>query len=74
LLTASTCGIAAALHTQPLELGWLREAIRTELADGAYPHLVLRLGAVIQMSAGVRRPPADVLLETGGDDVTAGGG
>jgi hypothetical protein len=71
LLTASGCGIAVALHTQPLELGWLREAIRTELADGAYPQLVLRLGAVIQAAASVRRPPGDVLLEVGSDGVTA---
>jgi hypothetical protein len=61
LLTASTCGIAAALHTQPLELGWLRESIRARLSDGAYPHLVLRFGAVIQTAASVRRPPDDVL-------------
>jgi hypothetical protein len=74
LLTASTCGIAAALHTQPLELGWLREAIRTELADGAYPQLVLRLGAVIQVAASVRRPAEDVLREAGGEDVTTSDG
>jgi hypothetical protein len=61
LLTASTCGIAAALHTQPLELGWLRDFIRTRLSDGAYPQLVLRFGAVIQAAASVRRPPEDVL-------------
>ncbi|HEY3034740.1 MAG TPA: hypothetical protein VGJ54_08785, partial [Streptosporangiaceae bacterium] len=34
LLTASTCGIAAALHSQPLELDWLRDSIRTQLSDG----------------------------------------
>jgi hypothetical protein len=61
LLTASTCGAAAALHTQPLELGWLRESIRTRLSDGAYPQLVLRFGKVIQAAASVRRPPGDVL-------------
>src|SRR5262252_4306014 len=37
LLTAGTRGIAAALHTQPVELGWLRDSIRTGLSDGAYP-------------------------------------
>jgi len=61
LLTASTCGVAAALHSQPLELGWLREFIRTWLSDRGYPHLVLRLGTVIQVATSVRRPPADVL-------------
>ncbi len=65
LLTASTCGVAAALHTQPLELGWLREFIRTRASDGAYPQLVLRFGAVIQAAASVRRPPEDVLAGSG---------
>jgi hypothetical protein len=64
LLTASTCGVATALHTQPLELGWLRESIRTELSDGAYPQLILRFGAVIQVAASVRRRPEDVLSES----------
>jgi hypothetical protein len=62
LLTASTCGIAAALHTQPLELGWLREAVRTKISDGGYPQLILRFGAVTQAVASVRRPPEDVLF------------
>ena len=61
LLTASTCGVAAALHTQPLELGWLREFIRTQISDGAYPQLILRLGTVTQAATSVRRPPEDVL-------------
>jgi hypothetical protein len=71
LLTASTCGIAAALHTQPLELDWLRDFIRTQLSDGAYPQLVLRFGAVIQAAASVRRPPEDVLSESGSEDTEA---
>ena len=61
LLTAAASGAAAALHTQPLEFGRLRESIRTGLSDGAYPQLVLRFGAVIQAAASVRRPPDDVL-------------
>ena len=61
LLTAGTCGAAAALHTQPLELGWLRESIRTGLSDGAYPQLVLRFGMVTQAAVSVRRPADDVL-------------
>jgi hypothetical protein len=65
LLTAGTCGVAAALHSQPLELGWLREFIRTRLSDGGYPQLVLRLGTVIQIETSVRRPPADVLFSPG---------
>jgi Nitroreductase family len=68
LLTAAAFGVAAALHTQPLELGWLRESIRTGLSDGAYPQLVLRFGTVIQAEASVRRPPDDVLSASGGED------
>jgi hypothetical protein len=67
LLTASTCGVAAALHTQPLELGSVRESIRTRISDGAYPQLILRFGAVIQATASIRRPPDDVLSGNGGE-------
>ena len=74
LLTASTYGIAAALHTQPLELGWLREAIRAQLADGGYPQLVLRFGAVTQAAVSVRRPPEEVLFEAGGGDININDG
>ena len=69
LLTASTCGAAVALHSQPLELPWLREFIRTQLSDGAYPHLVLRIGLVTQVAVSVRREPDDVLFSTDGDRV-----
>ncbi len=68
LLTASSYGAAVALHSQPLELAWLREFVRTELSDGAYPHLVLRIGLVTQMAASVRRDPAEVLFPAGGHD------
>ncbi len=67
LLTASTCGAAVALHSQPLELPWLREFIRTQLSDGACPHLVLRIGLVTQVAVSVRRDPDDVLFPVGGD-------
>ena len=69
LLTASTAGIAAALHTQPLEFGWLRESIRTQISDGACPQLILRLGAVTQTADSVRRPPDDILSGTGIEDI-----
>jgi hypothetical protein len=59
LLTAGTCGVAAALHSQPFELSWLREVIRGWLSNG-YPQVLLRLGTVIQGSASVRRPPDEV--------------
>jgi hypothetical protein len=67
LLTASACGAAVALHSQPIELPWLREFIRTRLSDDAYPHLVLRIGMATQAAVSVRRDPADVLSAPGGD-------
>jgi len=65
LLTASACGAAVALHSQPLELPWLREFIRTQLSDGAHPHLILRIGMVAQVAISVRRDPEDVLFPAG---------
>jgi hypothetical protein len=74
LLTASTCGVAAALHTQPLELGSLRDSIRTQITDGAYPQLILRFGAVIQAADSLRRPPGDVLSGSGSEDINISDG
>jgi hypothetical protein len=72
LLTGATCGVAAALHSQPLERARLREFIRTQLSDGSYPQLVLRLGTVIQTAVSVRRPPASVLFAHGGEHLGVG--
>ncbi len=66
LLTAGTCGAAVAIHSQPVELPRLRELIRSQLTDGAYPQLLLRIGLVIQVAASVRRDPDDVLFSTDG--------
>jgi hypothetical protein len=73
LLTARGCGAAAALHTQPLEFGWLRESIRTRISDGAYPQMVLRFGTVTQAAASVRRPPGDILSGSGRGGESLGG-
>ncbi len=67
LLANATCGVAAALHSQPLEHARLREFIRIQLSDGNYPQLVLRFGTVIQNAISVRRPPASVLFASGGE-------
>ena len=67
LLTASTSGVAVALHSQPTELPVLREFIRTRLSGGAYPHLVLRIGMVAQAALSVRRHPDEVLFPSGDD-------
>lgn len=66
LLTGSMCGVAVALHSQPIELPWLREFIRTQLSGGDYPHLVLRIGMAIQAAVSVRRGIDDVLFPSGG--------
>jgi hypothetical protein len=65
LLTSASCGVAAALHSQPLGLQWLRDYIGAHWSDGTYPQLLLRLGTVVQAAVSVRRPPASVLLPGG---------
>jgi hypothetical protein len=61
LLTAGTCGVAAALHSQPIELPWLRDRIRGTLGGGGYPQLLVRLGTVTQTEVSVRRAPDEVV-------------
>ncbi len=61
LLSSTASGVAAALHSQPVEVGWLREAIREQLGDGSYPQLVIRLGIAIQDAISVRRAVPSVL-------------
>src|SRR5262252_9153413 len=68
LLTASSCGVTVALHTQPLEAGSLRESIRTQLSDGAYPQLILRFGAVTEAADSVRRLPDDIMPASNSED------
>jgi hypothetical protein len=65
LLTSASYGVAAALYSQPVEVGWLREIMRDQLGDGSYPQLVLRLGTVIQSAISVRRPLSSVLVGAG---------
>jgi hypothetical protein len=62
LLLASSCGVSAALHSQPLEIPTLREFIRVQLSDSAYPQMVLRLGAAGEVAVRVRRSADEVLL------------
>lgn len=61
LLRSTTFGVAVALHSQPVEVGWLRDAIRTQLGDGTYPQLLLRLGTALQNEVSLRRPAESVL-------------
>ncbi len=64
-LTTAACGVATALHSQPLELPWLRELIRNHVRDSSYPQLLLRLGTVTQTASSVRRAPISVLTGAG---------
>ncbi len=62
LLLATSCGVTAALHSQPLEVTDLRAFISAVLCDGAFPQMVIRLGATGQASVSVRRRVDEVLL------------
>jgi hypothetical protein len=62
LLVASTYHVAAALHSQPLEIPLLRDFIRIHLSGRAYPQMVLRLGAASEKAVSVRRPVDEVLF------------
>jgi hypothetical protein len=61
LLLASSCHVAAALHSQPLEIPLLRDFIRIYLAGRAYPQMVLRFGATAQKAVSMRRPVEEML-------------
>ena len=62
LLYLSACGLAAALHSQPVEITELRAFIAQHFTDGLYPQMLLRFGATDQREVSVRRPIEDVLL------------
>ena len=62
LLFAATCGVCAALHSQPLEIPQLREFIKDQFCDGAHPQLVVRLGVTNRAALSVRRPVDEVLF------------
>jgi len=68
LLRAAACGVAAALHSQPLELPQLRDFVRLQLAGRAHPQMIIRFGVTRQAgsgSASIRRPVGEILLLTG---------
>ncbi|TDE33948.1 hypothetical protein [Actinomadura sp. 6K520] len=61
LLHAATLQVSAAFHTQPLELPYLRVAVRRDLVCG-HPQMVLRLGHAPRTLRTRRRPVTNVLL------------
>src|SRR5262249_3584791 len=62
LLAARSHGVAAALHTQPLEVAELRSFITAFLSEGHYPQMIMRLGSTEETSVSVRRSLDEVLL------------
>jgi nitroreductase len=64
LLCAAEEDMAAAFHTQALEIPEMRAVIRTRFCDGAHPQMLMRLGHAEDEPAGaVRRPESDVVAE-----------
>jgi nitroreductase len=64
LLCATEHGLAAAQHTQALEVPELRAFIRTHFCGDAYPQMLLRIGVPAgEELATVRRPVEDVMIE-----------
>ncbi|WP_435611942.1 Acg family FMN-binding oxidoreductase [Streptomyces sp. bgisy159] len=61
LLHAAAAGVAAAFHTQPLELPDLRRRVRRSVFGGGHPQVILRLGYVNTVRRTPRRPVRDVL-------------
>ena len=64
LLTSAASGVSAALHSQSLELAWLRQLVHSRIRDDSYPQLLIRLGTVTQTASSVRRPP-EAVVRTG---------
>ena len=63
LLHATAHQVAAAFHTQPLELPGLRQRVRQTVAGGGCPQLILRLGLTAKdIDPTPRRPARDVLV------------
>jgi len=63
LLLASSSKVAAALHSQPLEIPLLRDFIRIHLSGRGYPQMVLRFGTTSETAVSVRHPVDEVLLD-----------
>jgi hypothetical protein len=62
LLTCTTRGVVAALHSQPFQLGWGLRPVRSRAERRSYPQTLLRIGMTVQVAGGVRRPPDSVLF------------
>jgi hypothetical protein len=62
LLVTNSCGVATALHSQPLEIPAMRDFVRAHFTRGSYPQMVLRFGRSSGASVRVRRPLDEMLF------------
>ena len=61
LLTVTDAGLAASMHSQPIEVPAARESLRTALGRFGTPQMVLRIGYGQPGYPTPRRDPADVI-------------
>ncbi|MCW6006225.1 nitroreductase [Micromonospora sp. CPCC 205371] len=61
LLTVTDAGLAASMHSQPIEVAAARESLRTALGRFGTPQMVLRIGYGQPGYPTPRRDPADVI-------------
>lgn len=64
LLDITRHGYVASMFSQPVELPHVREQLRVELGLQMHPHMLLRVGRAAATPSTLRRPLADVLIET----------
>lgn len=64
-LAATRNGYAMSLFTQPIEVPWIRLAMRAELGMTAYPHLLMRVGRAASTPFTSRRRLEELLVEEG---------
>jgi hypothetical protein len=64
LLYAAAHRVMAAFHTQPLEVPRVRAQVRTSLAVGRFPQMILRLGHTTHTWFTPRRGPAETLVHS----------
>jgi hypothetical protein len=60
LLLASSCGVSAAMHSQPLEIPALRGFTSEQFGDGNHAQMVLRFGMTSSAQTSIRLPASDV--------------
>jgi hypothetical protein len=63
-LEATRNGYTMSLFTQPIEVAWIREALRAELQMSAQPHMVIRIGRAPRTPATRRRRLVEVITES----------